>query len=156
MADEKYISQAKKVFDDFCQMLDTMDGKYKADENEMRIDYGVEGYDIPMDFVVIIDAKARFIKVYSLLPFTAPEDKRIDLAIAACHATSSILDGSFDFDIESGRVVFRLTHSFEDTDINEAMLRYIFSYSSFAVDLFNDKLLAVSKGNLDIGDFLSE
>lgn len=156
MADIAKTARARKVFEDICRMLEKREYKFKTDDERMAIIFSVTGEDIPMDFIFHIIPESQIVRVTSLLPFTVPEEKRVDLAIAACHATSSIIDGSFDFDIENGDMYFRLTASFTETDIGEGLLKYLISYSCFAVDLFNDKLLAVAKGIMSVEDFMAK
>jgi hypothetical protein len=156
MADEKMIAHAKEVYNNFCNTLDKREWSYKTNAEDMTIFFSVSGDDIPMDFLVRVDAETQLLRVTSPLPFTVPENKRIDMAVATCDATSSLLDGSFDFDLTEGKIYFRLTASFRETDVGEGLFEYLVGYSGFAVDEYNDKLLAISKGIMSIEDFLSK
>ena len=64
-------------------------------------------------------------------------------------------DGSFDYDLSNGAIVFRMTASFRDSVIGEGLFQYLISCSCAMVDKFNDQFLAIDKGLLSIGDFIA-
>ena len=154
MAEENKTALARSVFEDLCAALDRRDWHYQKHEDELTVTFGVSGEDIPMDFVLIVDAKRQLLRVLSRLPFAVPEDKRMDLAIAASVATYRLIDGSFDYDIAEGTIYFRMTASFEDSRIGEGLFAYLIDCSSTVVDEYNDKFLALAKGLIDINDFI--
>ena len=79
----------------------------------------------------------------------------MDLAIATCVAFFGLADASFDFDIATGDITFRLNASFRDSRIGDGLFDYLIGVSSYSVDEYNDKFLAVSKGIMSINDFIA-
>ena len=156
MAETNKKAVAETVDADLCATLDKKEWRYKRFDDDLVITFGVSGEDIPMEFVLVVDAERQLLRVFSQLPFTVPEDKRMDLAIATCVATNGLADGSFDYDIEKGKIAFRLTASFRESKIGEGLFAYIIRCSSFTVDLFNDKFFALSKGYMSINDFMTQ
>jgi len=156
MAEIKEIERAKEIFELICAALDSREWKYQREEEDMVIHFGVRGDDIPMRLVIHVDADRQMIRMMSPIGFNMSEDKRIEGAIATCAASFSLVDGSFDYDISDGKIVFRATQSYRDSQIGEETIQYMLSMTCSVVDEFNDKFLALSKGMIDIADFLKE
>jgi hypothetical protein len=78
-----------------------------------------------MQFIIFVDVDRQLLRLLSPLPFDMVEDKRIDGAIATCHATYGLRDGSFDYDLSNGRISFRMTSAFLDNDIPVSVLQYM-------------------------------
>ena len=128
----------------------------KKDDEKLFVYFGVNGDDIPMKFILVVDIERQLIRVDSPLPFKMSEGNRMEGAIATCVASFGMVDGSFDYDIFSGSIAFRMTASFMDSDIGEGLLQYIISCSCAMVDKYNDKFLAIDKGVLSINDFIAQ
>ncbi len=150
------IERAKKVFEDLCAAIDARNWKYTKDEEKLLVHFGVSGQDIPMQFLIIVDIKAQYIRLLSPLPFDFPEDKRVEGAIAACAMNMPLAEGSFDFDLKSGKTWFRQAASFRDSAIGDALFQHMISYACAAVDLFNDRLEALATGKISLPEFLQE
>ncbi|MCQ2540108.1 MAG: hypothetical protein MJ114_06625 [Acetatifactor sp.] len=156
MADEKKLALAKEVYASLCGALDRREWKYKKEEDELLVRFDVNGDDFPMAFIMYMDVDRQLIRVLSPMPFVFPEDKRIDGAIATVAASDALPDGSFDYDITSGKTYFRMTNTYRDGKIGEGLFQYIIECATYVVDLYNDKLFAVSKGMMSIDEFLKE
>lgn len=155
MAEVNEVTLAKTVYKDLCVALERRQWKYQKHEDDLAVTFGIAGDDIPMDFVLAVDAQFQLLRVFSRLPFTVPEDKRMDLAIATCVASCGLADGSFDYDIATGNIVFRLTASFRESKIGDGLFEYLIGCSSTTVDAFNDKFFALCKGLISINDFIA-
>lgn len=153
MDDEK-MALATTVYNNLCSTLDKRDWKYSAFPEDLVISFKVGGEDIPMDFVIHVDADRQLLRVTSPLPFKVPEEKRMDLAIAACVASFGLADGSFDFDMAEGIIGFRLTVTFRNGKIGEELFDYIIGCSCSTVDRYNDRMFALSKGMFSIDEFI--
>ncbi len=156
MAEEKKIELANKVYKTLCDAMDKRGWNYKKDEGNLVVYFGVSGDDIPMDFVLAVDVERQLIRLMSPMPYKMSESKRMEGAIATCIATYGMADGSFDYDITDGSIVFRMTASFRESLIGEGLLQYMISCSCAMVDEYNDKFLAIDKGLISINDFLSQ
>ena len=155
MVDEKKIASAKTVYTTLCEVLDHKQWKYEKDEKDLlTVHFLVRGDDIPMEFILIVDAENQLISLVSPLPFKMSESKRIDGAVATCVASYGLGDGSFDYDISDGKIMFRMTASFRESLIGEELFHYMISCSCATVDEYNDKFLAIDKGLLSITDFI--
>ena len=154
MADEKNNAFAKTVFTTLCDVMERRGWKYEKDEKDLTVHFIVSGDDIPMQFILVIDAERQLIRLMSPLPFKMSEDKRIDGAIATCAASFGLADGSFDYDLTEGRIIFRMTASFRESLIGEELFHYMIECSFVTVDEYNDKFLAIDKGLLSVSDFI--
>ena len=155
MAEANEMALAKTVYEDLCTALERRRWKYQKHEDDLVVTFSVAGDDIPMDFVLAVDARRQLLRVFSKLPFTVPEDKRMDLAIATCVASFGLVDGSFDYDIATGSIVFRLTASFRESKIGDGLFEYLVGCSGTTVDAYNDKFFALCKGLISINDFIA-
>ena len=156
MSEIKNLEQAKATFETLCKALDNHEWHYKRDAEELVVYFGVNGDDIPMQFMLVVDEKRQLIRLISPMPFNMSEGKRMEGAIATCVASYGMADGSFDYDLADGRIVFRMTASFRESVIGEGLFQYMISCACAMVDKYNDKFLAIDKGILSIDDFIKE
>lgn len=156
MVDEKKMELAKQVYQTLCDAIERRDWNFEKDEEKLLVHFGVNGDDIPMQFILIVDAERQLIRVMSPLPFKMSESKRMEGAIAACAASYGMADGSFDYDLSDGAIVFRMTASFRESLIGEGLFQYMISCSCAMVDKYNDQFLALDKGIMSITDFISK
>ena len=155
MTDESLKQRAQEVYETLCQTLDHRGWKYQKDEAELVIHFGVRGDALPMGMILVVDAPRQLIRVMSPMPFNFDESKRADGAIAVCTASYRLAEGNFDYNLNTGRVVFRMTASYRDSDIGEGLFRHLIDYSCTVVDAYNDKFQAINEGNLEIMQFVS-
>ena len=150
-------TEAKKVYDGLLHALDNRGWNYQKFEDDLVITSTVKGEDLPVEFIVHVDPQTEVVRFLSKLPFTFGDDKRIDGALAVCAANISMVNGSFDYNITTGEVVFRLCNSFRDGSvISESAFEYIVMVSAITVDRFNDKLLALAKDTISLEQFLEQ
>ena len=155
MADNKQLIYAKEAYNGLCRSLDNIGWKYQRMDDEMKIMFGVNGDDLPMTFLAIIDADRQLIRLISLLPFKMNRDKIVEGAVAVCAINYLLADGSFDFDIEEGNILFRLTSSFRNSLLGEDAFKYIVGVACHTIDIYNDKLLDLNEGRISMGDFIN-
>ena len=153
--DEKQI-KAQEVYQTLCDTLDARNWHYSKNEEKMSVSFGVNGDDLPMDFVIIVDANRQLVRLLSMLNFKFPEDKRVEGAIATTVASYGMVDGSFDFDLNDGSVIFRMTASSRESRLGQGLFAYLIDCACFTEDRYNEKFLAVSKGMMSIQDFIAQ
>lgn len=154
MADKKMLAQ--QVYQTVCAALEARDWKYKKEEADLLVRSGVRGDDLPIEFVIAVDEDRQLIRVLSPLPFKMSEDNRIDGAIAVCAANFGMVDGSFDYDLTNGRIVFRMTESFRESTIGQLLIQYMISCTIAMVDEYNDKFLALNSGVMKVEAFFQK
>ena len=152
--DEKNVN-AREVFQVLCDGLDQMGWNYDAEPEKLKILFHVKGEDLPMTFVMAVDADRKLVSLISILPFRFKEEKILDGAIATCYANYKAFDGSFDLNIRDGSVAFRMTTSYRDSIIGPKMVEYLVGWASLAVDDYNDKFFMINQGMLSVEDFIT-
>lgn len=154
MSDEQNNRLAEGVYNTICKALDSKKWVYSKHPEDLVVTFSSVGDDIPMDFVMAVDAKRELIRMLSRLPLTFDSGHRVDGAIATSQINYTLADGSFDYDYDSGKVSFRLTATFKDSLISEGLILYMISCACYTVDEYNDKLLMLAKGLMSLEDFL--
>ena len=154
MLEEKDLKQAKTVYKSLCDMLDARDWHYKRDDEALMIYSGAQGDDLPMQFRIEVDQVRQLVTLLSQMPFTVPENRRAELAVAVSQANNGMVDGSFDYDYTSGIIIFRLTSSYRESLIGKDLFEYMLMCSLTTIDNYNDKFLAVSKNDMTVEDIL--
>lgn len=154
---EANMKHAKEVYETLVRMLDTRDWNYDRDDERLLIKSSIKGDDLPVEFIIIVDAEREVVSYLSKLPFAIPEEKRIDGALAVCVANNGMVNGSFDYDIKTGEILFRLTTSFKSGSVlSEDLLEHIIMLSAVMVDNYNDKFLMLAKGVLSLQQFIEQ
>lgn len=156
MANEVNMAKARQVYNSIVTMLNERDWKFDQFDDDLVIRSGIKGDDLPIEFLLIVNAKNQVIQFISKLPFTVPDDKRVDAAIAVCVANYGLVDGSFDFDISDGELRYRLTCSYRDSDLSPNLFEYIIMCAASTVDQYNDKFFMLCKGMITVQQFIEQ
>ena len=153
MADNN-IERAVRTYITMCETLDGHEWKYQKNEENLSITCTAQGDDLPIDMTIMIDAKRSLIRLLSRLPFTVPEKKRLEFALAVSVVNYKLVDGSFDYNVKDGTLGFRLTSSFMESEMGPDVFTYALLCSCGTVDDYNDKFLMLSKGVVSLDQFL--
>lgn len=148
MSEDKELKQALSVYKALCDMLDERGWHYKKDIEELSIECGAQGEDLPLEIIIQVDKERQLVTLLSQMPFAVPESRRTALAIAVSQANNGMVDGSFDYDYLSGRIIFRLTSSYRASLIGKELLAYMLMCACYTVDEYNDKFLMVAKNEM--------
>ena len=148
------MERAKKVYATLCEALDARNWKYEKVDDDLLVHFSVNGDDLPIQYIIFVDVDRQLIRLLSHMSFDISEDKRIDGAIATCHATYGLRDGSFDYDLSDGKIVYRMTSAFLDNEVPVSVIQYMIDFTGAVVDKYNDKFFALNKGFLTIEKFL--
>lgn len=154
MSEEKDLKQAQTVYKALCEMLEERDWHYEKYEEELTIKCGAQGEDLPMEIIVEVDRQRQLVSLLSQMPFAVPENRRTALAVAVSQANNGMVDGSFDFDYLSGRIVFRMTSSYRESLIGKQLFEYMLSCACYTIDEYNDKFLMVAKNEMSAEEIL--
>lgn len=154
MDDEKVLKQAKTVYETICSMLDKNEWKYKRHDEDLVIQCGATGEDLPMDIIIVVNARAQVVSLISPMPFRIAQDKRVDGALAVCAANYGLVNGTFDYNLADGDIRFRMVSSFRESILSEELFLYMIMVSAKTIDDYNDKFLMISKGMWTIQQFI--
>ncbi len=154
MAEQENLNLAKTTFETLCKALEHHDWHYQKDEENFTVECRVQGDDLPIDIEIVIDPERMLIILMSHLPFAISEDKRLDIAAATAAVNYRLFAGSFDYDIKSGHMMFRMSNSFMESLISEELFMHMIMISCGMIDDFNDKFLMLSKGMMTLEQFI--
>ncbi|MBO7369122.1 MAG: YbjN domain-containing protein [Clostridia bacterium] len=149
--------QAKKVYDSLIRTLDEKNWTYDKFDDDLVIRSGIRGEDLPIEFIISVDAERELVRFFSKLPFNTPEDKRFDVALAVTVANNCLVSGNFDFNIDTGDLYFRLTQSFiGGTVLSDEMFDFVIYVSASTIDEYNDKFFLIAKDKMTLQQFIDE
>ena len=158
MASEKQVQEARAIFESLTRFFADVNYRYKvvAEEPEKIyvLEYGVRGDDIPMDFRILIEVERGIMKFISPQPVRFSPEKRPDAAMAICAINDSIVDGSYSMNVADGTVMYMQTTCYRGSLISPEVFRYMIGLSNSIVDAFNDKLLMLQNGIMDLDAFI--
>ena len=154
MADAKLMKRAQKVYNTLCLALDSLHWSYTRHENDLVVTLGVSGDDIPMGFVIAVDAERQLIRCLSQLNVKFNKNNAPIGNIACCHFTFKLNDGSFDYDYKENTVTFRITASFLDSLISEELILYLIATACNTVDDYNHHFDALANDKMTLEELL--
>ena len=154
MSGEKELKQAQAVYKALCNMLDDHNWNYEKNEKELSIYSGARGDDLPIELRIRVDAQRKLVSLLSQMPFDVPENRRTALAVAVSEANSTMVDGDFDYNYLTGKIIFRMTTSFLDSLIGKELFEYMLSCACYTIDEYNDKFLMVAMKDMSVDQIL--
>lgn len=154
MATDKELKQAKRAHSKFCEMLDEQNWKYSRDDEKLTVTTGATGDDLPIDIRVNVDTDKQLVTILSQLPFSVPEENRVLMAVVVNVANFTLVDGSFDYNLSNGNIIFRMTTSIRDSLVGKDVFEYMLFVTCNTVDTYNDKLLMVMKNQMSLEQFM--
>lgn len=155
MENEKLI-QATKTFETFCKMLDNQEWRYGSSQEDLLITTKVRGDDFPIDLRILVDAERLLVRLHSPLPFEVSSERIPDMALAVCCINDSLVDGTFDLNIENGSIVFRITTTFRESLISEEAFDFFLGFAVHVVDRYGIKLFMIAKEMFTTQQLLEE
>lgn len=154
MADEKEITSANRVYATLRKILKSRNWEYDDDEEMMTMTFELQGKNVSILFMIIVDVERQLIRIYSPLSVKFSKNNRIDGAAAICYASYGLHNGSFDYDLFDGSIVFRMVTSFRGSLIGEELIESMISCTCAVVDEYGDKFSALENGTMSIDEFL--
>ena len=146
------MAEGRAVFESLVQHLNNIKLNFAQEEQEDRfmIKFNMSGDDIPMRFFIYVNPAHQIITLHSPISVKFPADK-IDIACKAlCAINYRLTDGDFQIDIRDGEVLYNMSNSYAGSLISNDVFNYMLGMSINIVDEFNDKLLMLSKGLIDM------
>lgn len=136
------------------EALDDLGLKYDKDDENRIIDIEFVGNDIPISMRFFVNAAMENTALYSILPFTVPEEKVLETAYLLNHINNRILDGSFEMNISNKMILFRINNSYAGCMISKESFDVLFRKAADTVDRFNEKLKAFVEDEMTTEQFL--
>lgn len=156
--DPAHIRQTEQNTDALIAMLNHHRLKYAIEEKtdtRTHIRIRFTGNDLPMTLHIILRTDKQIATVLSAMPFKILPERRNDAALAVIAANHGLIDGFFDLNMETGELRFRLTSSYIESVLSEALFSYLMFVSAETIDRFNDRFEALNNGTLSLKDFVA-
>ena len=126
--------------------------KYSTEESKLKLTSSFRGDDLSIPITLRIDDDRQLIRGFSVLPFNMSESKRVEGAVATTLINWRLVNGSFDYDMSDGQIVYRIAQSYRNCTLSTEVVQYLVNCLVGTVDDYNDTLLAISKGSMDLQD----
>ena len=154
--EELSMRKARSVYRKLTEAIAENGWKYKADDDKLIMVYGIksEEKEEPVNFIVKVDAERQLILLETRPIITFNADVLISAAEAVCTANVILADGCFDLKLKSCELIYRQALSFRSsTNLSVGAIKYLLSYSVFAVNSFLGKLKLVNDGKISGAEF---
>lgn len=150
MADAQQLKLAQKNFKVLCAMLDDNKWNYEKDDENFVITSGARGDDLPIPLEIKLLPAAQIVTLISVMPFEIPKEKTSIVSLAVSVVNQKIIDGNFEINYDSNKMLFRLTSSYFDSLLSKEAFQYMLFVSCQTIDEFNDKFLKACKEDMSV------
>jgi len=154
MSEDINLAEAKKVLASLIEELEECGWRYELIEDKLLVHFSGRGDDLPMEFFISVDPERELVTSRSVLPFELDPEKLIESSVAVALVNYKLVDGNFEFDPKEGHLFFKLTSSFKDSLLSKEFFKYLIHFAVVIVDEFNEKLLMLAKGMIDLEKFM--
>lgn len=133
-----------------CKALDEMGLKYTKKEEEHMVRLSVQSHEM----ILRIDAHHR---VFLASPMCyMPKNKRVEGVIMTGAASNALVNGSFDYNIEDGLILYRMTQMYEKCHVETAMFQEMIQCAYALVNRYHMDFLTISKGLMSLEEFVKK
>lgn len=141
MAEANRTKRARAMFAELLHALDEMGRHYEKDVENLVVNCGLDGDDMPIELALRIDRERELAILLSPLPFEVPENSREEFALVAAALNRGEADGFFDYDYRYGRLVFRMTFNFKGGKLLRETLVYMIVSACNKVNALNGRIM---------------
>ena len=149
MATEEKIIAANAVYDTLCEMLNESGWSFEKKEERKGVVTTVPGTSLTIMLIIECSVERQVIKIYSLLPFRIPKEKRVEGAIAINEINCSFGIGSFDYQALDGSIMYRLTSPFAKCSISKELIWHLIDMACAVIDMYSENLHLFSQGLME-------
>ena len=154
MATDKELRQAQNVYKIACDTLDDMGWVYNKDESILEIYTGAGGDDHTISIRICVEPEKNLVTILSEIEIGSDKDSMVPVSIAVSLINNRLVDGSFDYNILTGQMFFRITSSYKNSLISKEVFDYMVYIVCHTVDEYDGKLISLSKGEMNFDEFV--
>ena len=151
---EDKLQKSKEIFESFCEYLRSNECRFNKDDENLVVFFIIKSDNIEIKFIAQTDVGRETLRVMAMLPVNFGSGKRIDGAMVTTIASSGMANGSFDYDISSGNVMFKISESYMGSKISPAVYDYMVDCAMMTIAEYFGKFLAVSEGKMTVPQFM--
>ena len=140
MADKNEMISANRVYGSLLNIVRKNKYDFDDDEEIMTVNFYVKREESFIPFTITVDAERQLIRLYSPLDVQIDEDNRFEACVNICKCSCELDMGSFDYDLYSGSIEFRMATSFNGSLISDKQIENMISYTCGVVKKYTDRL----------------
>lgn len=140
MADKNEMISANRVYGSLLNIVRKNKYDFDDDEEIMTVNFDVKREASFIPFTITIDAERQLIRLYSPLDVQIDENNRFESCVNICRCSCELDMGSFDYDLYSGSIEFRMATSFNGSLISDKQIENMISYTCGVVKKYTDRL----------------
>lgn len=140
MADKNEMISANRVYGSLLNIVRKNKYDFDDDEEIMTVNFDVKREASFIPFTITIDAERQLIRLYSPLDVQIDENNRFEACVNICKCSCELDMGSFDYDLYSGSIEFRMATSFNGSLISDNQIENMISYTCGVVKKYTDRL----------------
>ena len=140
MADKNEMISANRVYGSLLNIVRKNKYDFDDDEEIMTVNFDVKREASFIPFTITIDAERQLIRLYSPLDVPIDENNRFEACVNICRCSCELDMGSFDYDLYSGSIEFRMATSFNGSLISDKQIENMISYTCGVVKKYTDRL----------------
>lgn len=156
MDEEKKNPDAMAVYNTIIDNLNKRNWVFDRYDDSLMVRFIVSSEDLNISYRIIVDPDCGLIFLYSNMPFSAKPEKALDITLAIAAINSRLADGSFEYDMNTSEIRFKMTNSYIGCKVFSELMDYMIDFSGVEIDDYNDKLYALNMGYVSIDDLLKE
>ena len=140
MADKNEMISANRVYGSLLNIVRKNKYDFDDDEEIMTVNFDVKREKNFIPFTITVDAERQLIRLYSPLDVQIDENNRFEACVNICKCSCELDMGSFDYDLYSGSIEFRMATSFNGSLISDKQIENMISYTCGVVKKYTDRL----------------
>jgi hypothetical protein len=140
----------KNIFESFCSFLDEDNWRYRADEDQSVIKFGIQGETADFDCYVDIKPDRYLCILYVIAPNRVPPLKRTQAAEFLTRANYGLILGCFELDMDDGEIRYRTSVQVEDSEMSQAMVKTIINVSFGTMERYYSGLMSIIYGDVTV------
>ena len=154
MATEKGLQEAKALYEQVCEVLDSINLRYQKVEDDFIVHAVMMRKNALFSIHIVVDIDRKLIRACSIPAVEFCKEKRIDAALAICGLNDRMADGCFVFDATDGSVLFRAAMSYRESLIGEEAIVYLFHLAKHMAEKYSPRLEQLDSGSISLEEFL--
>lgn len=154
--DKKLQKQAEKVAKILRSVLDGYGWHYSVSNDGLSFEFGVKSDAMPMYYTMRVWPDKELVTTYVSQKLIIPESKRIMAALGFCQANNHLVDGSYDFNVATGELLFRVVACYHDMKIGPATIKYLINVANQSFDDVNQTICDYVNDVIDGTEYLKQ
>lgn len=149
METEQQKNEAKEMYKTMCDALDEIGWNYEKDEKTLNVTMGVDCETVSINLMSFVDEESSTICTLSILPFSVPSSRVIDVIVVIGMINCTLIDGRFTF-TTGGNITYSTCMGYKNSFISKEAVEYLVYVSCAALDAYSDMLMAVAEDRMSI------